>query len=72
MSEEKDVMLQIPKSIVELHWALSNTREWPLSMLADLATVKKAYHQAIESQTPSKEPSNDSEIPGSDADGDKS
>lgn len=42
-------MLLVPRSVIELHWALTNTREWPLSMLVDLSTVKNAYHKAIES-----------------------
>jgi len=40
--------LVIPRHIIELSWQLMFTRDWPISMMTDLATVKEAFHKAVE------------------------
>lgn len=42
-----DMPITVNRSVLELHWKLTHTREWPISMMSDLAYVKDAYQRAI-------------------------
>jgi hypothetical protein len=45
---------------LRLAWSLINSREWPFSMMSDLAQVRVAFEKAVEEQTPNESKSSDS------------
>lgn len=47
-------VVRVTKSSLELAWQLLHTREWPISMMMDLAAVKLAFHEAVEGKVPNE------------------
>ena len=45
----------VSKAALETAWSLIHTREWPISMILDLAAVKAAFHEAVDGKALSHE-----------------
>lgn len=46
-TDTEDSKVQVSRLALEEAWKLIHTREWPMSMMFELATVKLAFSEAI-------------------------